>query len=89
MKERWPCTSWLGPVVVFDVCRLDHTRTAKFTSWSNRTTRSVSRGARRVCLSSKKSIEAAHDLGNAFVIGRNDLAPVLRVHARREGCRTD
>jgi hypothetical protein len=28
-KEPWPCTSWLGPVVVFDVCRLDHTRTPK------------------------------------------------------------
>ena len=33
--------------------------------------------------------EAAHGLGDAFLIGRNDLAQVLRVHARGECRRTD
>ena len=33
--------------------------------------------------------EALHSLGDALLIGRNDLAQVLRVHARRECCRTD
>jgi hypothetical protein len=28
-----------------------------------------------------ESAEATHGLGNAFLIGRNDLAEVLRVHA--------
>ena len=30
-----------------------------------------------------------HGLGDAFLIGRNDLAQVLRVHARGECRRTD
>ena len=33
--------------------------------------------------------EAAHDLSDAFVIGRNDLAQVLRVHAGGERRRAD
>ena len=33
--------------------------------------------------------EAAHGLGDAFLIGRNDLAQVLRVHAGGERRRTD
>jgi hypothetical protein len=33
--------------------------------------------------------EAAHGLGNAFLIGRNDLAQVLRVHSGRQRRRTD
>ena len=33
--------------------------------------------------------EALHSLGDAFLIGGNDLAQVLRVHARGECCRTD
>ena len=33
--------------------------------------------------------EALHGLGDAFLIGRNDLAQVLRVHARRERRRAD
>ena len=33
--------------------------------------------------------EAAHGLGNAFLIGRNDLAQVLRVHTGGECRRTD
>ena len=33
--------------------------------------------------------EALHSLGDALLIGGNDLAQVLRVHARRERCRTD
>ena len=33
--------------------------------------------------------EALHGLGDAFLIGGNDLAQVLRVHARGERCRTD
>ena len=33
--------------------------------------------------------EAAHRLGDAFLIGRNDLAQVLRVHARGQRRRTD
>ena len=33
--------------------------------------------------------EALHGLGDALLIGRNDLAQVLRVHARRECRRTD
>ena len=31
-----------------------------------------------------EAVETAHDLGDAFVIGRNDLAQVLRVHASGE-----
>ena len=33
--------------------------------------------------------EATHGLGDAFLIGGNDLAQVLGVHARRECGRTD
>ena len=33
-----------------------------------------------------EAIEAAHGVGDAFLIGRNDLAQVLGVHAGRE-CR--
>src|SRR5271154_1255948 len=33
--------------------------------------------------------EAANRLRDAFLIGRNDLAQVLRVHAGREGRRAD
>ena len=33
--------------------------------------------------------ETTHDLSGASVIGRNDLAQVLRVHTGRERCRTD
>ena len=36
-----------------------------------------------------KPAEALHSLGDALLIGRNDLAQVLRVHTRRERCRTD
>ena len=36
-----------------------------------------------------EAAEAPHSLGDAFLIRRNDLAQVLRVHARRECCRTD
>ena len=35
---------------------------------------------------SHEAAEALHGLGNAFLVGRNDLAQVLRVHARRQ-CR--
>ena len=33
--------------------------------------------------------EALHSLGDALLVGGNDLAKVLRVHARRECRRTD
>ena len=33
--------------------------------------------------------EALHGLGHRLLIGRNDLAQVLRVHADGEGRRTD
>ena len=33
--------------------------------------------------------EALHGLGDALLVGGNDLAQVLRVHTRRERCRTD
>ena len=36
-----------------------------------------------------EAAEAAHRLGNAFLIGRNDLAQVLGVHAGRECRRTN
>ena len=36
-----------------------------------------------------EATEAAHGLGNAFLIGRNDLAQVLRVHAGGECRRAD
>ena len=36
-----------------------------------------------------ETAEAAHGLGDAFLIGRNDLAQVLRVHAGGERRRTD
>ena len=36
-----------------------------------------------------EAAEAAHGLGDAFLIGRNDLAQVLRVHAGGECRRTD
>ena len=36
-----------------------------------------------------EAAEATHGLGDAFLIGRNDLAQVLRVHARGECRRTD
>ena len=36
-----------------------------------------------------EATEAAHGLGDAFLIGRNDLAQVLRVHAGRERRRAD
>ena len=36
-----------------------------------------------------EAAEAAHGLGDAFLIGRNDLAQVLRVHAGRERRRAD
>ena len=36
-----------------------------------------------------EAAEAAHGLGDAFLIGRNDLAQVLGVHARGERRRTD
>ena len=36
-----------------------------------------------------EAAEAAHGLGDAFLIRRNDLAQVLRVHARRECRRPD
>ena len=36
-----------------------------------------------------KAAEAAHDLGDAFLIGRNDLAQVLRVHAGGKCRRAD
>ena len=36
-----------------------------------------------------EAAEAAHGLGDAFLIGRNDLAQVLRVHAGGERRRTD
>ena len=32
-----------------------------------------------------KAAEATHGLGDALLIGRNDLAEVFRVHAGREG----
>ena len=34
-------------------------------------------------ISRHETIEAAHSLGHAFLIGRDDLAQVFRVHARR------
>ena len=36
-----------------------------------------------------EAVEAAHGLGDAFLIGRNDFAQVLGVHAGRERRRTD
>ena len=36
-----------------------------------------------------EAAEALHGLRDALLIGRNDLAEVFRVHARREGRRTD
>ena len=36
-----------------------------------------------------EAAEAAHGLGDAFLIGRNDLAQVLRVHAGGERRRAD
>ena len=36
-----------------------------------------------------EAAEALHSLGNAFLIGRNDLSKVLRVHARGECRRAD
>ena len=36
-----------------------------------------------------KPAEALHRLSNALLVGRNDLAEVLGVHARRQRCRTD
>ena len=36
-----------------------------------------------------EAAEALHGVGDAFLIGRNDLAQVLRVHARGECRRTD
>ena len=36
-----------------------------------------------------EAAEALHGLGDAFLIGRDDLAQVFRVHARRECRRTD
>jgi hypothetical protein len=33
--------------------------------------------------------ETLHALGNALLIGRNDLAQVLRIQTRRQRCRTD
>jgi len=35
----------------------------------------------------EKAAKALHSLGNAFLIGRNDLAEVFRVHAGRQGRR--
>ena len=32
-----------------------------------------------------EAAEALHSIGDAFLIGGNDLAQVLRVHARGEG----
>jgi hypothetical protein len=36
-----------------------------------------------------EAAEALHSLGDTLLIARNDLAQVLRVHTRRECCRTD
>ena len=36
-----------------------------------------------------EAIEALHSLGDALLIGRNDLPQVLRVHPRRQCRRTD
>src|SRR4029077_20616010 len=36
-----------------------------------------------------KAAEAAHGIGNARLVGRNDLAEVLWVHPCGERCRTD
>src|SRR5262245_37012312 len=36
-----------------------------------------------------KSIETAYGFGSAFLVGRNNLSEVLRVHARGERRRTD
>ena len=36
-----------------------------------------------------EATEALHGLSDALLVGRNDLAEVFRVHARRERCRAD
>ena len=36
-----------------------------------------------------ESVKPVDSLRNAFLIGRDDLAQILRVHTRRECCRTD
>ena len=37
----------------------------------------------------QKAAEAAHRIGDALLIGRDDLAQILRVHSCGERCRTD
>ena len=45
--------------------------------------------ARRLPCTSLQTAVTAHRLRDALLISRNDLAQVLRVHARRECCRAD
>jgi hypothetical protein len=49
----------------------------------------MNKDRRRIGILRPEPAEALHCLGNALLIAGNNLAQVLRVHARRECCRTD